>query len=60
MGMFTRLTFRNPFQVARAAISSLKFSGYENPSRFIPFVVHPEVQAGAEKVDLVLANLIAQ
>jgi hypothetical protein len=30
------------------------------PLRFIPFIVYSEIQACAEEMDLVLANLIAQ
>ena len=62
MGMFTRLIFRKPFQVARAAMTSAPGSRLRlrRPLRFVAFVVDAEIEAGAEKVDLVLANLIAQ
>ena len=66
IGMFTRLTFRKPFQVARAPMvlqapgSGLQRLAGAHRLRFVAFVVDAEVEPGAEKVDFVLANLIAQ
>src|SRR2546422_5351891 len=65
IGMFTRLIFRNPFQVARAAIalplSVPTCAGLKTvPLRFVALVVGAEIQSGAREVDGVLADLVPQ
>src|SRR5437870_2081661 len=52
IGMFTRLIFRKPFQVGRAAIACLL--------NLVTLVVRTEVQPRARKMNDVLANLVAE
>src|SRR5256885_12263674 len=67
IGMFTRLIFRNPFHVARAAIGLFyrRLGGTPKgvpyvTSCFVSFVVLAQIQTGAGEVNRVLPDLVAQ
>src|SRR6185295_18425242 len=55
IGMFTRLIFRKPFHVARAAIDSL----YRSLDVF-SFVVVPEIETGACELYSVFPDFVPQ
>src|SRR5262245_42967933 len=74
IGMFTRLIFRKPFHVARAAIGLFYRRNRGTPkgvpcpstsrpralSRFVPLVVLAEIEAGAGEMNGMLRDLVAQ
>src|SRR5712691_8905695 len=67
IGMFTRLIFRKPFHVARAAIGLSYRRERAGPEglpygslRFVTLVVGAEVQAGPGEMDRVLPDLVPQ
>src|SRR5206468_3228268 len=66
IGMFTRLIFRKPFHVARAAINQSIDCGLPildsrlSTLRLVPLVAVAEIQARSREVNIVRGNLIAQ
>src|SRR5947208_10559204 len=67
IGMFTRLIFRKPFQVALAAMASFYRSNCEPAEgrrvpalRLVPLVMGSQVEAGAHEMDRVFADLVPQ